>query len=128
MTPDRPFIVAVASLATGVALIVGYCQGTTGMILAYPFSSSTLHMDLTTAGPAVLGGVALIALGLLLMAWALLAAIVHQISLLTGREDRMERHWRRRRDRDWDRDRETVFEEDEPYPGSLGVAQHRHEG
>lgn len=64
MKPDRPLIVALAFLATGVGLIVGYCQGTTGMNLAYPLSGSALHIDLTTTGPAVLGGVALTALGL----------------------------------------------------------------
>ena len=123
MKPDRPLIVALAFLATGVGLIVGYCQGTTGMNLAYPLSGSALHIDLTTTGPAVLGGVALTALGLLLLAWALLAAIVHQFSILAGGEDRVERSWRR----DRDRDRETAFK-DEPYPGSLGLTEHRHEG
>ena len=127
MRPDRPLIVAVASLATGVGMIVAYCQGKTNMNFTYPFSGSDLHLDLTTYGPAALGGFVLTALGVILLAWALLAAIVHQISLLTVREDRLERRWRRRRDRDWDRDRETVFE-DEPYPDSLGLTEHRHEG
>jgi hypothetical protein len=123
MRPDRPLIVALASLATGVALIVGYCQGTTSMNVAYPLSGSTLHIDLTTSGPAVLVGFALTALGLLLLAWALLAAMVHQISLLASREDRMNSILNRHRGRD----RKTPFE-DEHHTGSLGLTERRHEG
>ena len=90
MRPDRPVIGAVVCLATGVALIVAYCHGTTGANIAYPFSSSSLHIDLTTTGPGVPGGLILLALGILLLAWSLLAAIVSQISLLFHREDRID--------------------------------------
>ncbi len=119
MRPDRPLIVAVALLATGVGLIVAYCQGATSMNAAFPFSGSTLHIDLTTNGPAAVGGLALIALGLLVMAWSLLAAIVSQISLLVGREDRM--------DSILDRDREAGFEDDR-YPDSMEMRERGHEG
>jgi hypothetical protein len=90
MRPDRPVIGAVVCLATGVALIVAYCHGNTGANIAYPFSGSTLHIDLTTTGPAVLGGLFFTALGVLLLVWSLLAAIVHQIALMVRSEDRME--------------------------------------
>jgi hypothetical protein len=73
-----------------VALIAAYCHGTTSASIAYPFSGSTLHIDLTTTGPAVLGGLFFLAAGVLLLAWSLLAAIVSQISLLFHREHRME--------------------------------------
>ena len=119
MRPDRPLILAVASLATGVGLIVGYCHGATSMNVAYPFGGSILHIDLTTYGPAVLGGFALTAVGVLLLAWSVLAAIVHQISLLVGREDRMESIMLR--------NREDYFQ-DERYPGSMGLTEHRREG
>jgi len=116
MRPDRPLLGAVACLAAGIALIVGYCQGATTLNAAFPFTASTLHIDLTTNGPAVFGGIGLIALGLLLLAWALLAAIVSQIMRLVGR--------------DYDRygsilDRDTDPDEDEPYPGSLGLGESR---
>jgi hypothetical protein len=90
MRPDRPVIGAVVCLATGVALIVAWCHGATNANIAYPFSGSTLHIDLTTSGPAVLGGLIFLALGILLMVWSLLAAIVSQISLLFHREERIE--------------------------------------
>jgi hypothetical protein len=124
MRPDRPLILAVASLATGVGLILAYCHGATSMNVAYPFGSSMLHLDITTYGPAVLGGLALIALGVLLLAWSVLAAFVHQISLLVSREDRMESI---RSETFLDRRREGSFV-DERYPGSLGLSEHKHEG
>ncbi len=121
MRPDRPLIVAVVALAVGVDLLLAYCHGTSGMNIAYPLSGSALHIDLTTTGPAVLGGFALIALGLLLLVWALLAAVVHQFSLLANREDRTDSIFRR------DRDREIPFD-DERRPGSLGLTERRREG
>jgi hypothetical protein len=124
MRPDRPLILAVASLATGIGLIVAYCHGATSMNVAYPFAGSVLHLDLTTYGPAVLGGLALIALGVLLLAWSVLAAFVHQISLLVSREDRMESI---RSESIIDRRREASFA-DERYPNSLGLSEGRHEG
>jgi hypothetical protein len=123
MGPDRPLILAVASLATGVGLIVAYCHGATSMNVAYPFAGSNLHIDLTTYGPAVLGGLSLIALGVLLLAWSVLAAFVHQISLLLSKEDRREDHLESM----MDRRREASFQ-DERYPGSLGLTERRHEG
>ena len=119
MKPDRSLIGAVVLLATGVGLILKYCQGTTAFNVAYPFSGSTLHIDLTTTGPAVLGGLFLIAIGLLFLLWSLVAAIVHQLSLLVGRDDRMESIIGRRR--------EPVFEADH-YPGAMTMAERKNEG
>jgi len=84
MRADRPLIASVVFLATGLSLILGYCNGTTSLNAGYPLAASALHLDITTTGPAVLGGVALIAFGLLLLLWALLAAIVGQIGLMSG--------------------------------------------
>jgi len=83
MRADRPLIGAVVFLGAGLGLILGYCNGTTGFNAAYPFSGSSLHIDLTTTGPAVLGGVACTAIGVLLLVWAFIAAIV---SLFTWTE------------------------------------------
>ena len=119
MRPDRPVIGAVVCLTTGVALVIAYCHGTTGANIAYPFSGSTLHIDLTTTGPAVLGGLFFAAVGVLLLAWALLASIVSQISLLFHREDRMESLL--------DRYRGPSFEPD-VYPDPIPLPEQKHEG
>lgn len=88
MKPDRPLIASLLALAGGLSLILGYCNGSTSFNAAYPFNGSILHIDITTTGPGVLGGLALIALGLLLMAWALIAAVVSQIVHLASGYER----------------------------------------
>ena len=82
MKADRPLILSVLLLAAGLSLILAYCHGTTNLSAAYPFSGSTLHVDFTTVGPAVLGGLALVGLGALTMIVALLAAVVGEIGRL----------------------------------------------
>ena len=84
MRSERPLIASVVFLATGLSLIFGYCNGTTSFNGAYPLAASALHLDITTTGPAALGGMALVALGVLLLVWALLGALVGQIGLLAG--------------------------------------------
>jgi hypothetical protein len=84
MRADRPLIASVVFLATGLSLIFGYCNGASSFNAAYPLASSALHLDITTIGPAAVGGMALVLMGLLLLTWALLAAIVSQIGLLAG--------------------------------------------
>jgi hypothetical protein len=88
MRVDRPLVGAVIFLAVGLGLIIGYCHGTTGFSASYPFAGSTLHLDLTTTGPAVLGGVICTAFGCLLLVWAFLAALV---SLFTWTDRTRER-------------------------------------
>lgn len=92
MRADRPLIAAVLCLAGGLALIIIYCTGASSMSAAYPIAISSLHVELTVTGPAELGGLALTALGLVLLVWAFLAAIVDQVSLLGGHRDR-EHHY-----------------------------------
>ncbi|MGC1460953.1 MAG: hypothetical protein WA802_02050 [Terracidiphilus sp.] len=84
MRADRPLIASVVFLATGLSLVFGYCSGNSSVSAAYPLAASVLHFDITTSGPAALGGIALVGVGLLLLIWALLAAVVGQISLLAG--------------------------------------------
>jgi hypothetical protein len=107
MRPDRPLIIAAACLAAGVGLIIKYCQGATSMNAAYPITNSTFHLELTTNGPAALGGLALVALSVLLLAWSVLGAIFSQIALLMGRNDSVETLFKR--------ERGAAFE-DEHYP------------
>ena len=118
MRPDRPIIGGIVCLATGIALIVAYCNGATSFFAAYPFTGCKLHIDLTTTGPGVLGGMALIALGLLFMVWALLAAIVSQIRLLFHRDEMM--------DGITDRYRAPTFESDD-YLSVIPPVEHKHD-
>jgi len=85
MRADRPLIASVVFLATGLSLIFCYCHGTSSLSAAFPLSGSALHLDITTTGPAALGGIAFTGVGLLLLLWALLAALVGQVSLLAER-------------------------------------------
>ena len=88
MKSERPLIASVLFLATGLSLIFGYCNGTSSLNAAYPMAASVLHLDITTSGPAALGGITLTAIGVLLLIWALLGAIVGQITLIfRHRED-----------------------------------------
>jgi hypothetical protein len=118
MRPDRPVIGAVVCLATGVALIVAYCHGNTGFSIVYPFSGSTLHLDLTTNGPAVIGGLFFTAIGVLFLLWSVLAAIVSQITLMVTRDDRMESIVGRYREPSFDFD---------PHPASITMTERKHE-
>jgi len=92
MRSDGPLILAVLFLAGGLTVVFAYGTGTAGFNAAYPFSAANLNMSISTAGPAAIGGMGLVALGLLLMAWALLAAIVSQFMVFgteRGRAARM---------------------------------------
>jgi hypothetical protein len=87
MRCERPLIAAIVFLATGLSLIFGYCNGVSSLNAAYPLSSSVLHLDITTTGPAAVGGIALTAVGVLLLLWAFLGAIVGQILHLFHHSD-----------------------------------------
>lgn len=87
MRCERPFIASIAFLATGLSLIFGYCHGVTSLSASYPLSNSILHLDVTTTGAAALGGIALVAIGVSLLAWALFGAIVEEISRLFHRSE-----------------------------------------
>src|ERR1017187_5628247 len=76
MKSNRSLIAAVIFLAAGLGMIFVYCNGTTSMNVGYPFAGSALHVAITTTGPAAVGGVALALLGLLLLIWAFIWAIV----------------------------------------------------
>lgn len=101
MKPDRPLILSILLLAGGLILIFGYANGTAGLSAALPVSNSTLHIDVNTTGPAALSGIALLGLGVLFLLWALLGALVSQ---LTGSYREPERLLSRRR-----------FEDEEDY-------------
>ncbi|HEV2214810.1 MAG TPA: hypothetical protein VGR64_05935 [Terracidiphilus sp.] len=88
MRSDRPLILAVLLMAAGLTLVFGYCHGTGGINVAYPFSGAHMQLELATYGPAAVGGPLLTLAGLLVMAWALLCAIMAQFGLTGGEDDR----------------------------------------
>jgi hypothetical protein len=87
MRVDRPLAGAVISLGWGLGLIIGYGKGTTGFNAAYPFDASMLHLDITTTGPGVMGGLVLVAVGTFLLLWAFVAALG---TVFSSGEDREE--------------------------------------
>ena len=78
MKSDRLVIFAVVFLATGLGLLFGFTNGTTGLSIGYPLPETKLHMDITTTGVPALLGVPLVAAGALLLFFALIAAVVSQ--------------------------------------------------
>ena len=96
MKSDGPMILAVLFLAAGLSVIFSYGVGTAGFNAAYPFSGASLQLSIATAGPAAVGGMALLALGVLMLVWALLCAIVGVFQPVggygtrPGRTDRLE--------------------------------------
>lgn|SRR5580658_9651368 len=103
MRSDGPLILAVLSLAAGLTIIFKYGIGTGSFNAAYPVAGASLQMSISTAGPAAIGGMALIALGLLLMLWALISAIAGLFASFgteRGRAERLERREQRRFERE----------------------------
>jgi hypothetical protein len=82
MRSDRPLILSILFLATGLTLIFGYGNGTAGFNAAYPVAGASLQLSIATYGPAAVGGLGLTALGLLLLAWALICGIIGQLQLI----------------------------------------------
>lgn len=66
-------VISVLCLVVGIGLIFGYCSGTTGMSLGYPVTGSSIHIDITTTGVPMLGGVVFTVGGtfLLMIAWVI---------------------------------------------------------
>ena len=48
MKAERPLLGSILFLAGGLGLIFGYCNGATSFNAAFPFSGSTLHIDVMT--------------------------------------------------------------------------------
>jgi hypothetical protein len=92
MKSDGPLILGVLFLVGGLTVIFEFGVGTAAFNAAYPFSAANLQLSIATTGPAAIGGLALTALGVLVMAWAVVCAIVGEFSgIVTDRPGRMER-------------------------------------
>jgi signal transduction histidine kinase len=96
MKSNGPLILAVLFLACGLTIIFVYGAGTAGFNAAYPFSAASLNLSIATAGPAAVGGLALTALGLLFLLWALVCAFVGLASGAGSEQSRLDRVERKR--------------------------------
>src|ERR1017187_5223539 len=79
MKANRSLIAAVLFLTAGLGMIFAYCVGATSMNVGYPVAVSNVQIAITTSGPAAMGGAALTVIGLLLLIWAFLWAIIGEI-------------------------------------------------
>jgi hypothetical protein len=86
MRSDRPVLAAAVFLAAGLSVL--FCNGRSGSGLdaALPISNSNFHLRLAAAGPAAIGGVILVTVGVLCFIWAIVAALGWHWRLLTGQE------------------------------------------
>jgi hypothetical protein len=103
MRSDGPLVLAVLFLAAGLTVIFAYGTGSSAFNAAYPLSGANLQLSIATVGPAAVGGLALTALGLLVMVWALVCAFVglFQPSVVyRDRPDRVERQEQKRLERE----------------------------
>jgi hypothetical protein len=100
MKSDGPLILAVLFLATGLTLIFDYGVGTAAFNAAYPFSAANLQMSIATTGPAAIGGLALTALGVLTLCWALVCAFVGE-NVWSGGGRRNRKSWNALSEREW---------------------------
>jgi len=87
MRADRPLLVSAAFLGAGLWIVIRYGSSGGGISTALPWSGLGFHFNLAASGPAAIGGAVLIAVGALLLVWALLTALALQASLLFNKLD-----------------------------------------
>jgi hypothetical protein len=112
MRSDGPLILAVLFLAAGLGVIFSYGVGTAGFNAAYPLAGANLQLSIATAGPAAVGGLALTALGLLIMAWALICALVGLFTPARDNPGRLARLEQKRLDREEVLERKRLAKEE----------------
>jgi hypothetical protein len=88
MKSDGPLILAVLFLVAGLGVIFTYGVGTGSFNAAYPLSGANLQFSIATTGPAAVGGLALTALGLLILVWALICSFIGLFQPAGGYGDR----------------------------------------
>ena len=103
MKSDGPLILAVLLLASGLTIIFTYGVGSAGFNAAYPFSAANLNLSIATTGPAAMGGLGLTALGLVVLLWGLVCALVGEFSGLGASWNSPERSERKRLEQEQER-------------------------
>lgn len=87
MKSDGPLLLAVLFLAAGLFAIFHYGVGAAAFNAAYPLSAASLHLSIVTAGPAAMAGLALVTVGMLLLVFALLCALLGLIQPVASYRD-----------------------------------------
>ena len=80
MNSSRALIGSVLCLALGLGLIFIYCNGNAGFKTGTPLSGNSLQLCITTTGFPAIAGLILLAIGLVLMVWAVIGAIAAQFT------------------------------------------------
>jgi uncharacterized membrane protein len=76
---DRVLIGSVAFLAVGLGLIFSCCHGNATFSAAYPVAGTSLQISITTTGLPALSGFTFTVVGLALLIWALVGAVLEQL-------------------------------------------------
>lgn len=87
MRADRPLLVSAAFLGAGLWMIFRYGTSGAGINTALPWSGMGFHFNIAASGPAAIGGAVLIAIGVLMLVWALFAALAWHAILFFDRND-----------------------------------------
>ena len=78
MNSDRILIASILCFGLGLSVIFGYCHGTAGFGVTYPFQGTSLQLSLTTTGlPAILGLILTVA-GLAAVLYVFTTAVIRQ--------------------------------------------------
>jgi len=112
MRANGPLILAVLFVAGGLGVVFYYGVGTAGFNAAYPLAGASLQLSIATAGPAAAGGLALLALGLLIMAWALICALAGLFTPATNSQGHLARMEQKNLDREQILERKRLEKEE----------------
>lgn len=78
MRADRVLIFAGLFLGVGLWCLFAFCHGNTGVGFALPVAGTKFNMNITTMGVPALVGIPVTLIGIVLLAFAFVAAIIGQ--------------------------------------------------
>lgn len=87
MRADRTLLASAVFLGAGLYILLRYGASGADVATAMPWYTMGFHLNLADTGPAAIGGAALVAIGLLLLLWSILAALAINVSSLFDRND-----------------------------------------
>lgn len=87
MRADRSLLASAVFLGAGLSILFRYGTSGAAVSSALPWSNVGFHLNLADAGPAAMGGAALVAIGVLLLLWSIFVALAFNVALLFERHD-----------------------------------------